>query len=172
MYGEIRVAWFQSYQFRQINPDCSGFQATFMTNVVSIVSIQADQSRQVTVVKLLMFLNRFNRINSCRSIPTKLGLKAKDFYFPVSIVSIHADQSRLQKVDGTFETIPSFQSYQFMQINPDNMCIHGIQKPINGFQSYQFMQINPDEDVIPTFSPVPKDVSIVSIHADQSRLLL
>ena len=122
MYGEIRVAWFQSYQFRQINPDCSGFQATFMTNVVSIVSIQADQSRQVTVVKLLMFLNRFNRINSCRSIPTKEIL--------ISFINCRT----------------KFQSYQFMQINPDKEeTIDYLTSKDLKFQSYQFMQINPDK---------------------------
>ena len=39
-------AKFQSYQFRQINPDQSGSRLANRGNLVSIVSIQADQSRR------------------------------------------------------------------------------------------------------------------------------
>ena len=62
----------------------------------------------------------FNRINSCRSIPT---------------------------TELTF--IPSKAKYKF--------------------QSYQFMQINPDLDISQPNTSSLTSVSIVSIHADQSR---
>ena len=88
---------FQSYQFRQINPDASaGNFYKLMADEVSIVSIQADQSRQKkTLLKISLFLS-FNRINSGRSIPT------------------------WQKRFTNTKEIQEFQSYQFRQINPDS----------------------------------------------------
>ena len=87
---------FQSYQFRQINPDIyHGRQVVKTVIDVSIVSIQADQSRPVLYLMIQFNLKRFqsyqfrqinpdqisyhkkhksnscfNRINSGRSIPT------------------------------------------------------------------------------------------------------
>ena len=40
------AAMFQSYQFRQINPDIRKLKMKKSNYIVSIVSIQADQSRQ------------------------------------------------------------------------------------------------------------------------------
>ena len=116
------------------------------STVVSIVSIHADQSRQDWVADREEQHRSFNRINSCRSIPT--------FNF-----------------GGCYaHYIDEFQSYQFMQINPDitisdtlttsmisfnriNSC-RSIPTgsiwskdgdELDQFQSYQFMQINPDK---------------------------
>ena len=69
--GNIGTDEFQSYQFRQINPDLSG--------------------TELTVTKTF---GGFNRINSGRSIPTCLKEKYKAEFEIVSIVSIQADQSR------------------------------------------------------------------------------
>ena len=82
----------------------------------------------------------------------------------VSIVSIHADQSRLFVPAKASFYKKGFQSYQFMQINPDNsVMVNRINScrsiPTNNgqdevvdyltpFQSYQFMQINPDEQTM------------------------
>ena len=49
--------------------------------------------------------------------------QARCAYFYVSIVSIHADQSRQSKDCKLIETYQRFQSYQFMQINPDHLTI-------------------------------------------------
>ena len=86
---------FQSYQFRQINPDAS----TGCTVKRLSVEFQSYQFRQINPdfwsnTRYKFLYHCFNRINSGRSIPTiqsKLGLPAKAF---VSIVSIQADQSR------------------------------------------------------------------------------
>ena len=64
----------------------------------------------------------------------------------VSIVSIHADQSRQEWEKLLEEDAKWFQSYQFMQINPD----------LSYHYKYEYRQVI---------------VSIVSIHADQSRPL-
>ena len=61
---------FQSYQFRQINPDAAGGGAR----------ATLEES--------------FNRINSGRSIPTRIYGPRIKIEFIVSIVSIQADQSR------------------------------------------------------------------------------
>ena len=137
---------FQSYQFRQINPDSCIFTCFDTECAVSIVSIQADQSRLCDCWCMsCTTIKGFNRINSGRSIPTQL-IRVK------------------------FQKLPQFQSYQFRQINPDllssfniafssfdNVSIVSIQadqsrhlkakvnKKLNlKFQSYQFRQINPD----------------------------
>ena len=112
---------FQSYQFRQINPDIViSINYPDLLHLVSIVSIQADQSRQVwmqssiicdiwfqsyqfrqinpDLINLLAdvhTVNCFNRINSGRSIPTLL------------MIALLMLKNR-------------FQSYQFRQINPDS----------------------------------------------------
>ena len=88
---------FQSYQFRQINPD------------------QLKQHRQ------------------------------RNHQSPVSIVSIQADQSRLNPDFMRYEVALKFQSYQFRQINPDPAALTLSLLPlVKEFQSYQFRQINPD----------------------------
>ena len=162
---------FQSYQFRQINPDTLiTFTNCRNRKVVSIVSIQADQSRQllpgayafrqatVSIVSIQADQSRqysmrdkwsknlrgFNRINSGRSIPTKRIDQALNKDADVSIVSIQADQSRLQPNVVTTNYMYKFQSYQFRQINPDFSTRR---------KQVRIMQ-----------------VSIVSIQADQSRL--
>ena len=85
---------FQSYQFMQINPDLLFIQHELDGTAVSIVSIHADQSR--------------------------LSLhKGGKFVNGVSIVSIHADQSRPKLRNSYRNRTAEFQSYQFMQINPD-----------------------------------------------------
>ena len=61
-----------------------------------------------------------------------------------------------------------------MQINPDKtvMATFGGYEEA-AFQSYQFMQINPDTEVILNIPEYNSEkVSIVSIHADQSRRLI
>ncbi len=186
---------FQSYQFMQINPDTAISLVDFIAHsLVSIVSIHADQSRHLK------------------------NQKPAEFLPHVSIVSIHADQSRLVLFFTYVFTIHRFQSYQFMQINPDQVqqapvanqqssfnrinscrsiptCFSAVLWfQLTTFQSYQFMQINPDDICvclyaslfggfnrinscrsIPTRSiwlSVRRNglwVSIVSIHADQSR---
>ena len=66
-----RVLMFQSYQFRQINPDVGNASKNRMGN------------------------KSFNRINSGRSIPTTNYLRKQvKKAMLVSIVSIQADQSR------------------------------------------------------------------------------
>ena len=47
-------------------------------------------------------------------------------------------------VIGVVVNITPFQSYQFMQINPDLFNYKNPKKDSELFQSYQFMQINPD----------------------------
>ena len=138
---------FQSYQFRQINPDsCVVTYHAVVNHKVSIVSIQADQSRHVRA-----YANQ-------------------DVNKVVSIVSIQADQSRLFITTNAGIKIDRFQSYQFRQINPDSVrgyfpqigsfavsivsiqadqsrleCVDTIKCiMLNKFQSYQFRQINPD----------------------------
>ena len=114
---------FQSYQFRQINPDALEEDAKYLELewTVSIVSIQADQSRLMETKESLHTVCCFNRINSGRSIPTQQVQQA-----PVA-------QQR------------GFQSYQFRQINPDEWTewLDEIDY-YSVFQSYQFRQINPD----------------------------
>ena len=67
----------------------------------------------------------------------------------VSIVSIHADQSRRVYVQAKCTNQWEFQSYQFMQINPDwTRARSGNPYWNHSFQSYQFMQINPDYSAI------------------------
>ena len=137
---------FQSYQFRQINPDYYGFR----------------------------YINckwkGFNRINSGRSIPTLRGsnlivpchstfqsyqfrqinpdkwflISLKILGSVVSIVSIQADQSRLCSYWRCSLFNGTFQSYQFRQINPDRDITGMKSCGVFKFQSYQFRQINPD----------------------------
>ena len=86
---------FQSYQFRQINPDDGASIWDIIQRKVSIVSIQADQSRQF---KIAIFTERRERFQSYqfRQInpdprSSRCGLLITVL---VSIVSIQADQSR------------------------------------------------------------------------------
>ena len=55
-----------------------------------------------------------------------------------------------------------------MQINPDDYKRYNMGSIWNMFQSYQFMQINPDSAEV-NYTKLMQNVSIVSIHADQSR---
>ena len=138
---------FQSYQFRQINPDTvNGTNVHIQTRRVSIVSIQADQSRRIgrRCQILGIGMDSFNRINSGRSIPTN-GDKGITTY---SVL---------------------FQSYQFRQINPDSIMKLTQILFVKLFQSYQFRQINPDSASTASSGCTAKGVSIVSIQADQSR---
>ena len=92
-----------------------------------------------------------------------------DYGDHVSIVSIHADQSRpLKTKERISRNKHAFQSYQCMQINPDKAEIN-LEVCVIVFQSYQFMQINPDIGYYITKRTAKAVVSIVSIHADQSR---
>ena len=163
--------WFQSYQFMQINPDqdqeeIDERQEISFNRINSCRSIPTTRSRTGKAY----WNHSFNRINSCRSIPTKLVWhnmwygravsivsihadqsrpkfpKYEDWVADrVSIVSIHADQSRLDDFCKWFDSLSEeFQSYQFMQINPDINLIGTDTEASYWFQSYQFMQINPD----------------------------
>ena len=64
----------------------------------------------------------------------------------------------------------AFQSYQFRQINPDDINTKPVFVPSKAFQSYQFRQINPDFSKRRPQQQLYLEVSIVSIQADQSRL--
>ena len=142
---------FQSYQFRQINPDLrKEWKRVSRIRQVSIVSIQADQSRH-----LLNLWGHFVK------------------HLSVSIVSIQADQSRpsfswnriiwwtisFNRINSG-RSIPTsgsiiqraaelkaFQSYQFRQINPDIISRRYSWYWEIRFQSYQFRQINPDTGI-------------------------
>ena len=194
MWNNIKT--FQSYQFRQINPDtyyCLWYTLQHIS-WVSIVSIQADQSRHVSELELrariswfqsyqfrqinpdngkcrwqVAQLGCFNRINSGRSIPTSVKRIHKFHNIDVSIVSIQADQSRrYPRSVGWRRGHKKFQSYQFRQINPDLPTGEWLYKDNYGFQSYQFRQINPDWLFL-QYRYSTNGVSIVSIQADQSR---
>ena len=87
---------FQSYQFRQINPDNAAEHST----VKKVFGFQSYQFRQINpdyVIAILhsFFVYCFNRINSGRSIPTIKEEEKEEENGIVSIVSIQADQSRL-----------------------------------------------------------------------------
>ena len=87
----------------------------------------------------------FNRINSCRSIPTTAEIALEKCFIVVSIVSIHADQSRQSLVMHTNSEI----SLGFNRINscrsiPTIALVNEVGEE-QMFQSYQFMQINPDK---------------------------
>ena len=188
--------------FNRIN-SCRSIPTEFTQKVyswnphkVSIVSIHADQSRPL-IVAFGVFLHSasFNRINSCRSIPTSM-MKTVQAMRKICFNRINSCRSiptwnrswlkfnlywtcfnRINscrsiptiKQQNTWSPTNLFQSYQFMQINPDpngnlygssrdigfnriNSCrsiptweqsSHGQQDNML-FQSYQFMQINPD----------------------------
>ena len=112
---------FQSYQFRQINPD-------------------KKRRKKMGLLNLLFQSYQFRQINPDhnRYIPTFQKVEE------VSIVSIQADQSRLEKTIKTKTFYLKFQSYQFRQINPDIIMSNRKHKFPTRFQSYQFRQINPD----------------------------
>ena len=93
--GYYSVLVFQSYQFRQINPDCVDHSAALRPYKVSIVSIQADQSRLIsgTFLRMSSAAVSIVSIQADQSRPNTF-----EFHFEekiqVSIVSIQADQSR------------------------------------------------------------------------------
>ena len=114
---------FQSYQFMQINPDhfifqiplmrtgsfnrinsCRSIPTTMYGNTILNPStmFQSYQFMQINpdgynTVSSFEYVLGFNRINSCRSIPTRIYELSHSYsMYLVSIVSIHADQSRLQ----------------------------------------------------------------------------
>ena len=115
---------------------------------------------------------RFNRINSDRSIPTLQPAPVFRFpRFPVSIVSIQTDQSRLMNKNMLGKQVIMFQSYQSKQIKPDDGSLETIKSSgVTRFQSYQSKQINPDCIRARNESESCMGVSIVSIQTDQSRL--
>ena len=124
-YGEHaggEFHWFQSYQFRQINPD--SVVETRYTTTTSFNRINSGRSiptKNETARKTLLTLG-FNRINSGRSIPTWWSVHRRAFIESVSIVSIQADQSRPGLHARNFYQVAlTFQSYQFRQINPDKI---------------------------------------------------
>ena len=89
---------------------------------------------------------RFNRINSCRSIPTmSIATTVLDAAENVSIVSIHADQSR------PGHALAAERLIGITRFNRINSC-RSIPTPIASVYIFQ-----------------ENRVSIVSIHADQSR---
>ena len=144
----ISTVWFQSYQFRQINPDVGDPRIRGL----NYMEFQSYQFRQINPdLRVLLHLNKplssFNRINSGRSIPTWMF---RNMFWTLSQV---------------------FQSYQFRQINPDTQPDHisthqqwigfnrinsgrsiptraesmeDLYQHMSEFQSYQFRQINPD----------------------------
>ena len=96
MLLNIQLLWFQSYQFRQINPDYCSEQKWY----TETQWFQSYQFRQINPDKKSLYMtdrccNSFNRINSGRSIPTWIR--------------------RINM--GLWNNM--FQSYQFRQINPD-----------------------------------------------------
>ena len=95
---DIGLHGFQSYQFRQINPDV--FRS--LVSGTLLLRFQSYQFRQINPDPEKCTddgdpKTRFNRINSDRSIPTKLN----------SVVD--------------WLSFAAFQSYQFRQINPDQV---------------------------------------------------
>ena len=136
----------------------------------------------------------FNRINPNRSIPTSLLMILMQRKTFVSIVSIQTDQSRqgITTYSVFMQTAVSIVSIQtdqsrpfspqrreickkgFNRINPNRSIPTRFVKDstiiIDRFQSYQSKQINPDLIKTKQSTIVLKQVSIVSIQTDQSRL--
>ena len=171
--------------------------APTVLKVVSIVSIQADQSRRriqmFNFFTTLTSFNRinsgrsiptwssqvsdciwftgFNRINSCRSIPTEQNKVEIMANIIVSIVSIHADQSRHCKTDMLNKWSSAV---SIVSIHADQSRLHPNTNWDESWR-YSFNRINSCRS-IPTLIGVYYEslrsiiVSIVSIHADQSRL--
>ena len=191
---DLNMEKFQSYQFRQINPDDD---IAFLKKNKN-KSFQSYQFRQINpdteISQPLLTTNScFNRINSGRSIPTERNTWIEIGRLRVSIVSIQADQSRRWKHarKSTHVCEVSIVSIQADQSRQEQSWL--LLKQIWTFQSYQFRQINPDEYLLcwkimkvscfnrinsgrsiptitmPTKAEVTKMVSIVSIQADQSR---
>ena len=87
----------------------------------------------------------------------------------VSIVSIHADQSRLKMLSSWVLENLGFNRINSCRSIPTTELTFIPSKAKYKFQSYQFMQINPDLDISQPNTSSLTSVSIVSIHADQSR---
>ena len=112
---EEDAKWFQSYQFRQINPDRCSRPSPGCGGIVSIVSIQADQSRLLGTIQ--------KHVNNEDT---------------VSIVSIQADQSRLQnELDGTNDELPCFNRINSGRSIPTSKPMRDIL-----LQSTRFNRIN------------------------------
>ena len=161
---------FQSYQFRQINPDVDNVDIHDDWSEEGFNRINSGRSipTRKRLLRIMQRLLRFNRINSGRSIPTRTIMVIPKLLVIVSIVSIQADQSRPHWWCQAITLILRFQSYQFRQINPDSKeAISGTLAKLK-FQSYQFRQINPDL-LRMNLTSSQQMVSIVSIQADQSR---
>ena len=136
---------FQSYQFRQINPD----------KFSPVPDNQIEEG--------------FNRINSGRSIPTIDKCVKGINLWKVSIVSIQADQSRRNVTPELRSVAYGFQSYQFRQINPDTNCktkVYAIVVCFNRINSGRSIPTMVRKDQV---DMEIHSVSIVSIQADQSR---
>ena len=94
-------------------------------------------------------MHSFNRINSCRSIPTceeDISITYYETWFQ-SYQFMQINPDRIRRINmGLWNNM--FQSYQFMQINPD-VGITWFKRVLKkSFQSYQFMQINPDNEYL------------------------
>ena len=147
-YPSGRIIMFQSYQFRQINPDSIHLSLLSLCSVlVSIVSIQTDQSRHEFLITYSSWILK------------------------VSIVSIQTDQSRRIMIN-TIRKNGEWVSIVSIQTDQSRPVLKNLPSHWNWltFQSYQFRQINPDLRRVVEESGLGAGVSIVSIQTDQSRL--
>ena len=163
---------FQSYQFRQINPDVGSVAVSRpeydrfnrinsgrsiptlnhvwlrvqVATIVSIVSIQADQSRLLEIEVRIFLKNGFNRINSGRSIPTVSGTGTIDELYK-SFNRINSGRS-IPTSHGFYDRCwaerVSIVSIQADQSRP--RLSYNLVILFESFQSYQFRQINPDDN--------------------------
>ena len=87
---------FQSYQFRQINPDVDEYIIKHEKAKAGFNRINSGRSipTKKAEIRKQKFEKGINRINSGRSIPTVSLLVGMAGIPSVSIVSIQADQSR------------------------------------------------------------------------------
>ena len=169
--GKLSKALFQSYQFRQINPD---LRIPVKILQVLLSMFQSYQFRQINPDQqsrnsLHHKIRGFNRINSGRSIPTFNNPEFFRPWFDVSIVSIQADQSRQCKRLSyrTYDSSVSIVSIQADQSRRGRVPVSIVDK------SRSFNRINSGRS-IPTWKALTCQrlgsvVSIVSIQADQSR---
>ena len=163
--------WFQSYQFSQINPDkrCPT-RTTFNSS-----GFQSYQFRQINpdlvqdptrLIGIIAFQSY-----QFRQINPDYCMVQLTWYWKqtVSIVSIQADQSRQKKTLLKISLFLSFNRINSGRSIPTWQKRFTNTKEIQEFQSYQFRQINPDSYVWAFNTKRKLLVSIVSIQADQSR---